>query len=91
MQLKRMVVATNKASSSTIEITEELDTKIIAILSGKAMIIMKNKKPINRELKIETLAANLAEFSFPAPISYATRILREGIFNEMEKDRCLYL
>lgn len=76
MQLKRMVIANNEASSSTIEITEGLDTKIIAILSGKAMIITKNKKPINRELKTETLAANFAEISFPAPISHATRILQ---------------
>lgn len=75
MQLKRMVIANNKASSSTIEMTEELDTKIIAILSGKAMIVTKNRKPINRELKTETLAASFTEFSFPAPISHATRIL----------------
>lgn len=75
MQLNRMVIASNEASSSTIEITDELDMKIIAILSGKAMIITKNRKPINREFKTETLAASFAEISFPAPISHATRIL----------------
>lgn len=75
IQLKRMVTANNKASPSTIETTGELDVKILAILSGNAMIIKKNTKPITKELKTETLAANLADFSFPAPISYATRIL----------------
>ena len=75
MQLRRMVNASNSASSFTIAITEELDVKIIASLSWKAKIIDQKKSPTTREVNTDTNEANLAPFALPAPISFATRTL----------------
>lgn len=61
--------------------------KIIASLSGNAIIINQNKIPIAMEFNNDTLVASFAPFPFPAPSSFATRTLcrRRNEFNAPTK------
>lgn len=70
-----MVNDSRTAKSLTIEIIEELEVKIIASFSGKAMTISQKKNPTAREVNTDTLVANLAPLALPAPSSFATRTL----------------
>jgi hypothetical protein len=75
-----MVNASKTANSLTIKITKELEVKIIASFSGKAMTIDQNNSPTTREVNNDTMVANLAPFALPAPSSFATRTLHKETF-----------
>lgn len=68
--------ANKTANSLTIVITEELEVKIIASFSWKAMIVDQNRSPTTKEVNTETVVANFAPFALPAPSSFATRTLK---------------
>lgn len=75
MLFRKMVEPRRNARSRTTETTDELGVKIIASLSGMAVTSAKNISPMTKDVIIQTLAANLAPLTFPAPNSMATRTL----------------
>lgn len=75
MQFSRIVNASKRDNSSTILITAELEVKILAIFSGKAIIIEKNMNPTRTAVSTTPAVANFAPSALPAPSSFATRTL----------------
>ena len=75
MEFMRMVNDNMTEKSLTILTTGRLDVKMRESFSWKSMIIEANSSPANKEVRIETVVANLAAFALPAPSSFATRTL----------------
>lgn len=73
--LRRMVTARRKEMLSTASITALLDEKTSAIMSWKASASALKKRPIRKEVVVDTIVANFAPFPLPAPSSLATRTL----------------
>lgn len=70
-----MVNARRRDSLSTASITTELEVKMKANLSWRAIMRRQKKRPITEDVTTDTMVANLAPLPLPAPSSFATRTL----------------